>query len=128
VQFFRKLHRRAAWLALTALLAAALMPALAHALGNAAGTDAVEICTSRGMAWVSVGDTAGGQEPATHAGPLDHCPFCSLGSNLPALPGSPASWALPAGPAGVHPERFHSAACTPHAWCSAQPRAPPTFS
>ena len=128
MQFFRKLHRRTAWLALSALLAAALMPALAQALGRTPGDGAVEICTPQGMKWLAVGDLADDKLPSTAAGSLDHCPFCSLGSNLPALPGSPAAWAPPVGSVDVHSERFHRAARAPHAWRSAQPRAPPIVS
>ncbi|MBN8495029.1 MAG: DUF2946 domain-containing protein [Burkholderiales bacterium] len=128
MQYFRRLRRRTTWLALVALLCATLMPTLAHALVGAAGVGAIEVCTSQGMAWVQPDAPGESSQPATHTGPLDHCPYCSLASQLPALPATAAAWAPPPGPLQTYPERFYSAARTPQAWCSARPRAPPVFS
>jgi len=128
VQYFRRLLRRTTWLALVGLLSAALIPALAHALVGAAGVDAVQVCTAQGMAWVQPDASGESPQPATQAGPLDHCPYCSLTSQLPVLPATAQAWAPPPGPLQTYPERFYRAARTPQAWCSARPRAPPVFS
>ena len=128
MQFFRELRRRTAGLALLAMLAMVLMPTLSHALGQAAGADAVEICTAQGKAWVQADASGDGPRPAAAAGPLDHCPYCSLGTQLPALLPAPLAWVPPARLLQAYPERFYRAARTPQAWRSAQPRAPPSFS
>lgn len=122
------LSRRIAWLAMVAMLSSALMPALAHALGGATGVDAVQVCTAQGMAWVKANASGDDPQPASMVGSLDHCPYCSLGAQLPALPPSPQAWVPPARPLQAYPERFYQAARTPQAWRSAQPRAPPSFS
>jgi hypothetical protein len=128
VQFIGRLRRRTTWLALVALLAAALMPSLSHALGSAGRGDAVLICTAQGMVWVQNGGADDGKQIGGQSGPLDHCPYCSLSSQLPALAAGNLAWAPPAGLFEAYPERFYRAARTPQAWCSAQPRAPPSFS
>jgi type II secretory pathway pseudopilin PulG len=128
VLYFRRLRRRTTWLSLVAMLCAALMPSLAQALGRAAGFDAVQVCTAQGMAWVQTDAPGEGTQPLAHAGPLDHCPYCSLASQWPVLPATAQAWAPPPGPMQAYPERFYRAARTPQAWCSAQPRAPPAFS
>ncbi len=128
MQWFRKLIRRTSWLALVGLLSAVLMPTLSHALGSAGSVDLVQICTSQGMAWVQAGGDDEGTRPATQAGPLDHCPYCSLGTQLPVLPAVTPEWAPPAGLLEAYPERFYRASRTPQPWCSAQPRAPPSLS
>jgi hypothetical protein len=128
VQLFRKLCRRTTWLAMVALLAAALMPMVSHALGSTSRANTVQICTAQGMAWVQVGSADSDTQPAVQAGPFDHCPYCSLPSQLPALTARNPSWAPPVGLLEAYPERFYRAARTPQAWRSAQPRAPPPFS
>ncbi len=126
--YFRKLRRRIAWLAMVALLSSALMPALAHALGGATGVDSFQVCTAQGMAWIKVNASGDDQQPASEVGSVDHCPYCSLGTQLPALLASQQAWVPPARPLRAYPERFYQAARTPQAWRSAQPRAPPSFS
>lgn len=109
----------------------ALAPTISHALASANVTAWAEVCTPQGMRWVSLADDVAA-EPATPnsnpAGMLDHCPFCTLNSQGSAPPPVVATPPLIAAENLGPPERFLSAARTAHAWCAAQPRAPPFHS
>ncbi len=81
-----RLHRRfAAWLAIWALLVAALWPALVQAA--VAGSDKsgwIEVCSASGMVWVKADGSSEPQDhPASDAS--SHCNWCSLhgGGGLP---------------------------------------------
>jgi len=106
----------AAWLALLALVAAALAPTLTQALGSDVWG---QVCSATAKA-----GTGGNPAPADeHA--AAHCPYCAL--QLPALgpPLSPvplpvvraAALVLPALPQGL---QRHA-----RIWAQASPRAPP---
>jgi hypothetical protein len=124
--------RRLTWLALTAMLALALMPTLSHALALARGeaTGLAEVCTPQGPRWVSLKDGAPVSDPAPAQAfaHLDHCPFCAqLGAPL-GMPPAPLAFAAPAGLGHAMPRLFHAAPRPLFAWRAAQPRAPPSFS
>lgn len=130
---FRSFRRPWALLASFVLLASALLPLLAQAVSAATGQQWVEVCTTQGMKRVAVAadevvEAAG--ERSDDAGPSGaHCPWCSLGTHATGLPPRPPVVLLPAEPAQrLFPERYDSAARTLHAWCTAQPRAPPARS
>jgi hypothetical protein len=132
VPFARRHRRLMLWLATLAVVFAALAPAVSHALALASGSKAwVEVCSAQGSRWVQLDDD--GAEPGSSTdGPLsghfDHCPFCHLGQQgLAPPPAPPALLAVPVLHDGL-PERFFTAPRTAHAWCRAQPRAPPLFS
>ena len=121
-------HRRlTAWIALVAMLAFALVPTVSRALAFANGSaNWAEVCSPQGIKWVSLAE--GDEAPAPATGHLDHCALCGLASDGAApLPASPAPAALPVGSAEI-PRLFLQAAHTLHAWCLAQPRAPPAWS
>lgn len=121
-------HRRmTAWIALLAMLAFALVPTVSRALAFAGGSaNWAEVCSPQGIKWVSLAE--GDEAPAPAAGHLDHCALCSMASDGAApLPARPAPVALPVGSAEI-PRLFLQAAHTLHAWCLAQPRAPPAWS
>lgn len=136
-----RLRRPVAWLALLALLAGSLLPALAHALASEAQrTVWAEVCTAQGMKLVPVAaegsddagpaeatDAAPGGAPMSLHGAADHCPWCLL-TAAPALapPPAPVLW-LPPLPASGLPARFLSAARTTAVWQAAQPRGPPSL-
>lgn len=117
------------WLASLALVFAALAPAVSHALALVSGSTAwVEVCTAQGSRWVQLDEAASPDEAPTDAtaAQLDHCPYCHLSQQGMA----PAPLTVPLATA-LHdglPERFFTAPRTAHAWCSAQPRAPPFVS
>ncbi|MGC4075918.1 MAG: DUF2946 domain-containing protein [Rubrivivax sp.] len=118
-------HPFALWIAALVILMASLAPSVSQALGFARSAAAVEICTAHGAVWVDAdtGDETGGAVSVGHL--FEHCPFCSL--HAPAMGLPPAPLALPGAPAGAEPlpRAFLAAARTPHAWVTAQPRAPP---
>jgi hypothetical protein len=125
-----RLHLRAVtWLALVAVLALALMPAVSHALAFARGdvTAWAEVCTTQGLQRVALDAQDGA--PATTGQHLDHCPFCKLGSDDAGAPPPAASdLAGPMPPGPLVPMWLRQAPRTQFAWSAAQPRAPPTFS
>lgn len=122
----RAARRLATWIATLAVLFAALAPTLSHALaGSQPGASWVEVCSASGSRWLPAADDEGSR-PASHT--LEHCPYCSLQSDLPLLPAAVHA-ALPQPRAATFvPAAFLSAARTLYAWTTAQPRAPPLFS
>ena len=117
------------WLAVLAILMVTLAPSISQALGGKYGASWVEVCSTVGSKWVQA--DGGATEPApasSDAHLLEHCPYCSLHANAIALP--PAARGLTGAPALSHavPTAFLAAPRTLHAWVSAQPRAPPSFS
>jgi hypothetical protein len=74
-------RRLAAWIALAAMLLAALAPTVsrARAWAGAPATGWIEICTVSGMQWVRLAGSQPLGEPAPAPAPgLDGCPFCLL--------------------------------------------------
>ncbi len=126
-------HRRVSiWLAIWALLFAALAPTLSHAV-RAATPDAgwVEVCTVAGSKWVQLSqsaDDAGApdSDPGLHA--LEHCPACSAYTPAPGLPPSDYATLLQLSLGDALPSLFLQAPHTLFAWASAQPRGPPSQS
>jgi hypothetical protein len=123
----RRQLRRVTWIALTAMLALALMPTLSHALSFARGVPSAlsEVCTPQGAKLLAPSDPA--SEPAPALSNLDHCPFCAL-QGAPALPPAPVPSIGPLGLSHAVPPLFLAAPRPLFAWASAQPRAPPTHS
>lgn len=122
--------RRFAWLAILATLAMALMPTVSHALAHWRGQASwVEVCTTAGSRLVALDAAGEAQQPATSAAAhLEHCPYCAPSFGGVGLPPSPLTLPLPADLATEVPALFLQAPRTLHAWCSAQPRAPPSLS
>lgn len=122
-----RLHR-AAWIALLAMLMAAVAPALSQLLQRGTTTSWVEVCRAGGgTAWVAVAELQTEQTPSKgqpHL--LDHCPYCSLQAHaLPSVPATPVVASAPL-PAFREPAAFLHAPHTAHAWRPAQSRAPPS--
>lgn len=124
--------QRAAWIALLAMLMAALAPAVSQLLQRGSSTAWVEICRAGGgTAWVAVADLrAQDTQPTPAKGQphlLDHCPYCSLQAHaLPPVPAQP-QLAAAALPGFLEPAAFLHAPHTAHAWRPAQSRAPPSW-
>lgn len=126
--------RRRCWLALFAMLAAALLPTFSHAIHAAHGGQGwVEVCTGQGIRLVALGEALGVEQSAdpgssepqtTH---LDSCLYCGC-SPVMGLPPSTAGPAWMARLAAFEPPLFLHAAHTLFAWRTAQPRGPPSFS
>lgn len=120
-------HRHlAAWIALVAALALALMPTLSRALAHGTGNPALaEVCSAHGTRAPMAGDE-GAPAQARHV--LDHCAYCGFASQGAApLPVSPVGPVAVAAGGGM-PAAFWQAPRPLHPWRAAQPRAPPTLS
>lgn len=123
----RDRSRRIAWIATLAMLAAALLPSLAHARKAAMGlpSSLMEICTSAGLRKLAppAADTGSPQRP--DAAMAADCPFCLLHISAGPLP---AVAALPL-PAARHeaPLLFLRAPRPLFVWAAAGCRDPPRF-
>ncbi len=111
-----------------AIVAATLMPSIARAVASARG-DAptwIEVCSTQGSRLVALGvDADAPDAPGAVHDPLDHCPWCSLSAQAALPPAAPAAWTPLRDLSDTLPERFLSAARTPHPWATARPRGPP---
>ena len=122
-------HRRPiAWLAILALLVAALAPSVSRALAAYSGGDAtwVALCTAQGIKYVK----ADGGTPAQHDSKsrFEHCPLCSLQSAGAApLPIPGIAFPVPDGKPPA-PAAFLHAAGTQYIWSPALARGPPSQS
>lgn len=116
----------ASWVAILAILMSAMAPTLSHAFGIQKNLAWLEVCTSVGAKRVASDDGARESAPApANAHPLEHCPYCSLHTDLVLIPpGSTISLLLLA-LSQEFPAAFLAAPRTLHAWIHAQPRAPP---
>jgi hypothetical protein len=78
--FKRSQRQFISWMAIAAMLLAALAPSLTHAIsswnGNPDGWQ--QICTSQGEKLVSVSGTSGAPAQGDSAGQTDHCAYCLL--------------------------------------------------
>lgn len=116
-------RRRIAWIALLAILVAALAPAMNHAF--AADLDPTDWVCAQGPAKTAYpGD--GGAPLAPKASHIDHCPYCSPHGASVALPAASSTDLLPVVAAAFPvPSLFFHAPRPLYAWTSTQPRAPP---
>ncbi|MBK9134865.1 MAG: DUF2946 domain-containing protein [Betaproteobacteria bacterium] len=126
----RRTHRTrlsfAAWLALVAVWAMALVPTVSHALAAARGDASwTLVCSAQGTRLVAVDMDSDEPAPANVAGTMEHCLYCAASFSAAPPPAAPAL--AVAAPAHVLPALFFVAPRTLHAWLSAQPRAPPLF-
>lgn len=114
----RRPCRFTTWLAIAAFVAAALAPALSHAVALYRGASWADICSASAQRPAPGDDTI----PLTQA--FEHCGYCTL--HLPSLdlPPPPALAAAPAhGVAAPRPPRPHAPPSPP--WLRALPRGPP---
>jgi hypothetical protein len=125
---FRAHRRITSWIAVLAVLLAALAPALSHALASATGNQWIEVCTAQGSKWVQAGQDGSEREAPASAHLSEHCPYCSLQTGALGLPSAEYMARLPLRLSDEVPLAFLSAPRTLHAWVTAQPRAPPLFS
>lgn len=116
------IRRGAAWLACSAMLFAALAPAMSHATA-ARGSDVwTEICSAAGIKMVQTADGQG--DPADPA-PVEHCDFCATHpTHVALMPGKASSMPLLLG-RDCYPALFFQSPRPLAAWIHAQSRAPP---
>lgn len=126
----------ARWLVLLTFWLAALMPAWAMASAALSGELApwTQLCRASVIAPRASGQDAealalreAASEMAQDMGLFQHCPFCHLQAQSLTLPPAPGLAPLRQDLRHGLPERFYSAAHTPHAWRHAPARAPPSF-
>jgi hypothetical protein len=128
-----RLHRATriltSWIAVLAVLMAALAPSISHALESRNASSWIEVCTSGGAKWAQPDGASNDEAPApSDAHPFEHCPYCSLHANAIAICAGAVSRFPVLLPASDLPIAFLPAPRTLCAWVSAQPRAPPLFS
>ncbi len=114
-------RRSALWIALVAILLAALAPALTAFAGHgAAAAPWSEVCTASGVVSVPAGDDAPDKRM-----PTGHCPWCKLHPHV-GIPGAPLEFGrlscLPDFLTKLHDDPPPGGAPDRH---PAQPRAPP---
>jgi hypothetical protein len=120
-------HRWMAWIALWAILLAALAPTVSRYLAATAPRLAavqMEICVTRPGSPSVVLSTSRSEQPADHQ-VMDHCPLCLMHTDQPGLPPASTTLALASGLSHVVPSLFLHAPAPLHAWATAHARAPP---
>lgn len=128
MRFDRTTRSLTSWLAILALLMAALAPAVSQAVGTQRGPSWLEVCTSFGATLLRA-QQPGDDAPATpDAQVFEHCAYCSVHAHTLALPPVAGVEALLLPLSHRTPTAFLAAPGTLHAWVSAQPRAPPFLS
>jgi Protein of unknown function (DUF2946) len=130
---FKPQHlRRICWLALSAMLALALLPAVSRAMAAATGQASwAEVCTPLGVRAVALAEADSGVDnpPSGSAGAsLEHCPYCASSALSLGMPPAALSVDRLLAQGAELPALFLQATHTLHAWRSAQPRAPPFLS
>lgn len=126
MQWTRHKRTLSTWIATLAVLLAALVPSISHAIGSGQAASWIEVCSTQGSKWVLSDEREGDPAPAAHL--LEHCPVCSLHAQALALPPVPPVLPLRLDLGEAFPTAFLSAPTTLHAWLSAPPRAPPALS
>jgi hypothetical protein len=120
-------RRLTAWIAVCAILLAALAPSISMAIAQ--GSNGVspwgEICSVTADAGTASGKA--GSQPADIAGHLKHCPFCSLHAGAGLPPDVATAVAAPQGVA-LRPALFYQSPRPLFSWAPAQSRAPPALS
>lgn len=113
-----------AWVACAAVLLAALMPTLSHALAadRVMNVMLAEICSTSGAAGADKS-----QRSPQQAGHLQDCQYCQLQTDTPALP-VPLFAAGPVKLSTTRPTLFYQSPQALFSWVAASPRGPPRLS
>ncbi|WBL63010.1 DUF2946 domain-containing protein [Thauera sp. WB-2] len=124
-----------AWLAIFAMMMAALAPTISRAMGpDADGRYLIEVCSAEGSGWVAVGADQFGmysvQGPAggDDGDPLQafkQCPYCGAHAGVALLPALAIAKPGPDATGRSHPWLFFHAPRPLFAWSPSRPRAPP---
>lgn len=118
-----------AWLAILAVLFAAIAPSISHALAAPAvsipSSLLMQICTVDGVMEAGPEVKKPGMDPVVHA--FEHCPYCSThAGSFALLPGAALNFAVGGGHA-VFPPLYYRAPAPLYLWSSGNPRAPPVL-
>lgn len=126
MHFHRTSRVLTSWVAILALLMAALAPSISQAWSARAGASPIEVCTATGAQWVQVDGSATDHAPGQGDARTDmHCPYCLHQAHAAAMPVTPVVVLPMPAHATWLPTAFLAAPRTLHAWRSASPRAPP---
>lgn len=106
------------WIAMLAVLFAALAPTVSHALASTTEAALAEMCTVGG---------AEKKAPSNIMHGMEHCPYCATHGGAPALPPVAASSFAVVGGHDCYPPLFYTAPQPLHTWSAASPRGPPVF-
>ena len=110
------------WIALLAVLFAALAPTISRALAANLQYDIVEVCTAGGYKAVKISKDGSAPSPKSR---MDHCAYCANHAGSHALPGMPPVSIPRLAGRDFYPSLFYLAPRPLHAWSAANPRAPP---
>lgn len=120
LQSLRLRRRFSVWLAIAAMLMAALVPTVSQAVRAADPVAWAEVCST------TSGSSRTGQAPVDNAAHLfEHCPYCSLHQPALGLPPAPTALQLPLATAEALPWLYLSGPRGQHNWDAARPRGPP---
>lgn len=126
---YRKTWTTQAWIAVFAILLSVFATALNHLPSAQASEHNVEVCTSEGMAMVTIddGNDHDGQPGDTRHDGGGHCGYCGLHAGSHAF--IPPSHIAPLAPAGAAPmpRLFYQSPLLLFAWTVAHSRSPPTL-
>jgi len=119
-------QRLSTWIAILAILAMSLAPALSAAMAAAQASGLADLCLSPSSSSARLNDAAPKDTAPTLAHLFDHCPYCA--NHLPALGMPPHAGALHFIPtlSDEPPAAFLQAPRSLFAWSPSQARAPPT--
>lgn len=114
-----------AWVACAAVLLAALMPSLSHALAadRVMNVMLAEMCGTGSPA----GADRGQKSPDQQAGHLQDCQYCQLQTDTPILP-APLIAAGPVKLSTARPALFYRSPEPLFSWAASSPRGPPRLS
>lgn len=120
------------WMAMLAILFAALAPSISHALAASNAVNpasfAMQICSVGGLASMdAMADPAAdsSMDPAKHA--FEHCPYCAThAGSFALLPGAAVNIALIEGH-DLYPPLFYRAPQPLFSWSAGKPRGPPVI-
>jgi hypothetical protein len=106
------------WIAMLAVLFAALAPTVSHALAASTTGALSEMCSVGGPSKKAPSNTMHGME---------HCPYCATHGGEPTLPPALNGFAVIGGH-DFYPPLFYTAPQPLHTWLAASPRGPPAYS
>lgn len=106
------------WIAMLAVLFAALAPTVSHALAATTTGALAEMC--------SVGGPTK-KAPTNVMHGMEHCPYCAMHGGDAALPPAMSGFAVIGGH-DFYPPLFYTAPQPLHTWLAASPRGPPARS
>jgi hypothetical protein len=116
------------WMALLAILLVSLAPVVAHAVGSGSRASWSEVCSAQGSKWIQI-DAASPLELPAAVDASEHCALCLVNAHGLGLSPQPQGAILAqSGHGHDFPIAFLAVPRTPHAWVTAQPRAPPLVS